>query len=173
MIRCEKDRNEFQMLKKMDENILCFDNGMFMTNCHSIVNAADLTLKQMFGLCTKLVPEQDEISGLETIGWESHYGNTCHWSVTKGLSIFNARRSTSFRILCCALGRFSKIHNRTMHGNKRLERFKIFRQEWNLFQGFNTLQLIEEVKRLLWRKARKFQRKNPIYVDVQWHFLWN
>ena len=29
-----------------------------------------------------------------------------------------ARRSTSFRILCCALGRFSKTLNRTMHGDK-------------------------------------------------------
>ena len=46
------------------------------------------------------------------------HGNTCHWLVTKELSIFNARRSTSFRILCRALVRFSKTPNRTMHGNK-------------------------------------------------------
>ena len=32
----------------------------------------DLTLKQMFDISTRLVSEQDEISGLETIGWESH-----------------------------------------------------------------------------------------------------
>ena len=39
-------------------------------NCHSIVNTTHLTLKQMFDISTKLVSEQDEISGLETISWE-------------------------------------------------------------------------------------------------------
>ena len=61
--------------------------GMFMTvtmesavfmgknclnNCQSVVNTTDLTLKQMFDISTRLVSEQDEISGLETIGWENH-----------------------------------------------------------------------------------------------------
>ena len=40
-----------------------------MNNCQSIVNKTDLTLKQMFDISTKLVSEQDEISGLETINW--------------------------------------------------------------------------------------------------------
>ena len=39
----------------------------YQNNCHSIVNTTDLTLKQMFDISTKLVSEQDEISGLETI----------------------------------------------------------------------------------------------------------
>ena len=38
--------------------------------------------------------------------------------MTKESSIFNARRSTSFRILCCVLVRFYKILNLTMHGSK-------------------------------------------------------
>ena len=61
--------------------------GMFMTvtmesavfmgknhlnNCQSIANTKDLTLRQMFGISTRLVSEQVEISGLETIGWENH-----------------------------------------------------------------------------------------------------
>ena len=41
-------------------------------NCHSIGNTTHLTLKQMFDIFTELVSEQDEISGLETIGWENH-----------------------------------------------------------------------------------------------------
>ena len=49
---------------------------------------------------------------------ESFMEISCPWLVTKESSIFSARRSTSFRILCCALGRFSKTPNRTMHGNK-------------------------------------------------------
>ena len=40
----------------------------FQDNQNSIVNTADLTLKQMFDISAKLVAEQDEISNLETIG---------------------------------------------------------------------------------------------------------
>ena len=50
----------------------------YQNNYHSIVNTTDLTLKQMFDMSTKLVSEQDEISGLETIGWGVIHGNTCH-----------------------------------------------------------------------------------------------
>ena len=44
----------------------------YLNNCQSIVNTTDLTLKQMFDTSTRLVSEQNEISGLETIGWENH-----------------------------------------------------------------------------------------------------
>ena len=44
----------------------------YLNNCHSIKNKKDLTMKQMFDISAKLVSEQDEISGLETIGWENH-----------------------------------------------------------------------------------------------------
>ena len=37
-------------------------------NWHSIKNTKDLTMKQMFDISAKLVSEQNEISGLETIG---------------------------------------------------------------------------------------------------------
>ena len=38
----------------------------------SIVNTTDVTQKQMFDISSKLVAEQSEISGLETIGSENH-----------------------------------------------------------------------------------------------------
>ena len=44
----------------------------YLNICQSIVNTTDLALKQMFDISTKLVSEQDKISGLETIGWENH-----------------------------------------------------------------------------------------------------
>ena len=44
----------------------------FQDNQNSIVNTTDLTLKKMFDISAKLVGEQDEISGLETICWEKH-----------------------------------------------------------------------------------------------------
>ena len=45
----------------------------FQNNQNFIVNTADLTLKQMFDISAELVTEQNEISGLETIGWEKHW----------------------------------------------------------------------------------------------------
>ena len=45
----------------------------FQNNRNSVVNIADLTLKQMFDTSAKLVSEQEEISSLETIGWENHF----------------------------------------------------------------------------------------------------
>ena len=44
----------------------------YLDNCHSITNTRDLALKQIFDISARLVSEQDEISGLETIGWENH-----------------------------------------------------------------------------------------------------
>ena len=44
----------------------------FPNNRNSIVNSTDLTLKQMFDISAKLVSEQEEISGLETIVRENH-----------------------------------------------------------------------------------------------------
>ena len=49
----------------------------FLNNCHSITNTKDLTLKQMFDISARLVCEQHEISGLETIGWENHSWKYC------------------------------------------------------------------------------------------------
>ena len=53
-----------QVRKKTEKN--------FQNNRNSIVNTSDLTLKQMFDISAKLVSEQEEITGLETIGWENH-----------------------------------------------------------------------------------------------------
>ena len=73
-----KDRNEFQMLQKMEKNIFMtvttqsaiFMGKNYLYNCQSVANTTDLTLKQMFAISTRLVSEQDEISGLDIIGDE-------------------------------------------------------------------------------------------------------
>ena len=44
----------------------------YLNKCQSIANTTDLTLRQMFDISTRLMSEQDGISGLETIGWENH-----------------------------------------------------------------------------------------------------
>ena len=58
------------MAVTMESAVLMLKN--FQDNQNSIVNTADLTLKQMFDISAKLVTEQEEISGLEAIGWENH-----------------------------------------------------------------------------------------------------
>ena len=85
----------------------------------------------------------------------------------KESSIFNAQRSSSSQILYCVLERFSTTPNRTMHGNKDWDGSNHLRFtealteskcepmefEWNIFPGFKTLQLSEEVKSLLLRSG--------------------
>ena len=46
-----------------------FMGKKYLHNCQSIANTTDLTLKQMFDISTRLVSEQDEISGVTTIDW--------------------------------------------------------------------------------------------------------
>ena len=63
----------------------------YLNRCQSVANTKDLTLKQMFDICTGLVSEQDEISGLETIGWENH-----SW---KYMSLIGEERIINLRVL--------------------------------------------------------------------------
>ena len=80
MIKCKKDKKRIpNVAGEGEEHSIIW--GMFMAvtmvknfqdNQNSIVNTADLTLKQMFDISAKLVAEQVEISNLETIGWENH-----------------------------------------------------------------------------------------------------
>ena len=44
----------------------------YLNNCQAIAYTIDLTIRQMFDISTRLVSEQDEISGLKTIGWKNH-----------------------------------------------------------------------------------------------------
>ena len=90
----------------------------YQNNCHSIVNTKDLTLKKMFDISTKLVSEQDEISGMETIGWENNSWK--YMSLIGDERVINLQRTKVYvfsdSVLC-----FCKIFenpNRTMHGKK-------------------------------------------------------
>ena len=123
----------------------------FLDNCHSITNTKDLTLKQMFDISAKLVTEQDEISGLETIGWEKHSWK--YMSLIGDDSVINLQRtkSTSFQILCCVLVRSTRTPNQTVEDRlgwfKSSPEYRNFDRidgepmefEWNIFPGFNTL----------------------------------
>ena len=71
----------------------------YLDNRHSITNTKDLTLKQMFDTSARLVSEQDEIFGLETVGWENQ-----SW---KYMSLVGDERVINLqRIKCLRLFRF-------------------------------------------------------------------
>ena len=84
--------------------------------------------------------------------------------MTKPLSIFNARKSTSSQILCCALERSINIRSSTKLGRKGLNGASLTKAtetdgingeptefEWNIFPGLTTLQLCGKVTDLLSR----------------------
>ena len=137
----------------------------FLDNCHSITNTKDLTLKQMFDISAKLVSEQDEISGLETVDWENH-----SWKYLSSIGeerIINLQRTKVYvfsdSVLC--LGKICENPQSNNAWEQRLGWFKSspeYRKfdridgelvdfEWHIFPGFNTLQLSDEVKSLLLR----------------------
>ena len=142
-----------------------FMGKKYLNNCNSIVNTTVLTLKQMFDISTRLVSEQDAISGLETIGWEKHSWK--YLLLTGDERVINLQRSKVYvfsdSVLC-----FGKIFENPESNDaweqslgwiKSSQNYRNFDRidgepmefEWNIFPGFNTLQLSEEVKRLLYR----------------------
>ena len=137
----------------------------YLNNCQSIVNTTDLTLKQMFDISTRLVSEQDEISGLETIGWEKHSWK--YLSLIGDERIINLQRTKVYvfsdSVLC--LGKIFENPESNDAWEQRLgwikssQNYRNFDRidgeprefEWNIFTGFNTLQFSEEVISLLYR----------------------
>ena len=68
----EKDSMIWGMFMTVTMESAVFMGKNYLNKCQSIADTTDLTLKQMFDISTRLVSEQDEISGLETISWENH-----------------------------------------------------------------------------------------------------
>ena len=68
----EKHSMIWRMFMSVTMESAAFMGKNYLNNCQSIANTTGLTRKQMFDNSTRLVSEQDEISGLETIGWENH-----------------------------------------------------------------------------------------------------
>ena len=133
-------------------------------NCHSIANTKDLTLRQMFDISTGLVSEQDEISGLETLGWETIMETQ---SKIGDERVINLQRTKVYVFSDSVLG-LGKLFENTQSNHvweqrlgwlKSSQNYRNFDRidgepmefEWNIFPGFNTLQLSEEVKSLLLR----------------------
>ena len=130
-------------------------------NWHSIKNTKDLTMKQMFDISEKLVSEQDEIYRVNTIKWDD--SSWKHLSLIGNEEILNLQRTKVylFSDLVLCLGKIHENPPTNIAWRERLEWFKSSPEyrtldriddepkefEWNIFPGFNTLQLSQEVKK--------------------------
>ena len=153
-----------------------FMSKNFQDNQNSIVNTADLTLKQMFDISAKLVGEQDEISNVDTIHWEKHSWK--YLSLIGDEAIINLQRAKVYvfsdSVLC-----LGKIHQHPKANESWKDRIEwittdqSYRDydgtsgeptefEWNIFQGFTTLQFYGKVTDLLSKPGEtpeKFSRR--------------
>ena len=68
----EKHSMIWEMFMSVTMESAVFMGKKYLDNRHSITDTKDLTVKQIFNISARLVSEQDEISGLETTGWENH-----------------------------------------------------------------------------------------------------
>ena len=137
----------------------------YSDNWHSIKNTKDLTMKQMFDISAKLVSEQDEIYGVKTIDWEN--SSWKYLSLIGDEQVISLQRTKVYvfsdSVLC--LGKMNENLRSNIAWEQRLEWFKSSPEyrtldridgepmefEWNIFPGFNTLQLSQEVQELLLR----------------------
>ena len=108
----------WRMLMAVTMQSATFMGKNFQDNHNSIVNTADLTLKQMFDISAKLVEELDEITNLETIGWDKRSWK--YLSLIDDERIINLQRTKVYvfsdSVLC--LGRSIKIQMPTKLGRK-------------------------------------------------------
>ena len=155
----------------------------YLNNCQSIANTTDLTLKQMFDISTRLVSEQDEISGLETIGWENHSWK--YLSLIGDERVINLQRTKVYvfsdSVLC--LGKILENPQSNDSWEQRLGWFKSSQNtktltestasQWNSSGIFSQDSIRcssakkSKVTVQIGRSTRNFHRKSHIYVDVQ------
>ena len=126
-------------------------------------NTKDLTMKQMFDISAKLVSEQGEICGVKTIDWQNYSWKYLSLiGVEQIINLNRTERSTSFPNSVLCLGKIHENPQSNIAWEQRLGWFQtsqLYRDldridgepmefEWNIFPGFNTLQLSQEVKDL-------------------------
>ena len=127
----------------------------YSDNWYSIKNTKDLTMKQMFDISAKLVSEQDEIYGVKTMDWEN--SSWKYLSLIGDEQVISLQRAKVYvfpdSVLC--LGKIHENSQSNTAWEQRLEWFKTTPEyrnldridgepmefEWNIFPGFNTLQL--------------------------------
>ena len=151
------------MFMAVTVNSATFMGKNFQDNQTSFVNTTDLTLKKMFDISGKLVGEQNEISNVDTIHWEKLSWK--YLSLIGDETIINLQRAKVYvfsdSVLC--LGKIHQHPKANESWKDRIEWITTSQScrdydgingeptefEWNIFPGFDTLQLYGKVKDLL------------------------
>ena len=127
------------------------------------MNSEDLTLKQMFDVTAKLVNDQEDIHGLDNIHWRKNSWRKL--SLIGDETVINFQRTKVYvfsdSVLC--LGRILQHLDSNEAWKNRIAGVKAEKSyrdydgidgeptefEWNIFQGFTTLQLCGKINDLL------------------------
>ena len=137
-------------------------------------------MKQMFDISEKLVSEQDEISNVDTIGWEKHSWK--HLSLIGDEQIINLQR-TKVYVFSDSLLRFGKMNvGRKMGVAQMFTGIQNLGLNWWWANGIRVecLPRIQYVAsspqssrftvKIGWN-MREFYRKDHLHVDVQRHLM--
>ena len=150
-------------------NAVTFMGKNFSTIQNFIMNFEDLTLKQMFDVTAQLVNDQEEIHGLDKIHWGKN--SWTRLSLIGDETVINLQNTKVYvfsdSVLC--LGRIlqhpdsNEAWKNRIAGVKAEKSYRDFdgingeptEFEWNIFQGFTTLQLCGKINDLLsdWGKT--------------------
>ena len=203
MIRCEKDRKGFRMLQEMENYIPWYGECLWLEQWNQQYSWDRITRTIVTPLWTRQISHSNKCSTylrnwclnkMRSQDWKQlvgriNHGNTCHSLVTKESSTFSAQRSTSFRTLCCVLGKFLQNLESNDAWEQRLGWIKSSQNYRNFdridgrwatgirVEYFPRIQYVEAQ----WRSQtftveskwniREFYKKNHLHVDVQRHLM--
>ena len=153
----------WEMFMAATMNAATFMGKNFSTIQSFIKNYEDLTLKQMFDVTAQLVNDQEEIHGLDKIQWEKDSWKRLSLIGDETVINLQSKKVYVFSDSVLCLGRILQHPDSNEAWKKRIE--GVFTEkscrdydgisgeptefEWNIFQGFTTLQLCGKVNDLL------------------------
>ena len=166
-----------------------FMGKSYSVNLHSIKNTGEnLTLKQMFEISEQLILEQsDEIFGVTPIYCEdSSWKQLSLVSDEEVISLSNAKVYVfSDSVLC--LGKMNQNPISNTVWERQMDWFKDSSQyrtldtndgepmefEWNIFLGFTTLQLVQEVQKFMSKSSDPEQFQGRIFfMSMFYDIIW-
>ena len=165
-------------------NAATFMGKNFSTIQSFIKNYEDLTLKQMFDVTAQLVTDQEEIKGLDKIQWEKY--SWTRLSLIGDETVINLQRTKVYvfsdSVLC--VGRILQHPDSNEAWKNRIAGVKAEKSyrdydaingeptefEWNIFPGFTSLQLCDNINDLLGdlgKTPETFTGRILFFVNVQ------
>ena len=181
---CDEHTIIWGMFMATTLNAATFMGKNFSTIQSVVKNHESLTLKQMFDVTAQLVNNQEEINGLDIILYGKN--SWTRLSLIDDEIVINLQSTKVYvfsdSVLC--LGKVlqhpesNEAWKNRVAGIRSVKSYRDYDAitgestefEWNIFTGFTTLQLCDEINDLLsnlGQTPENFHRKNSIYVNVQ------